>query len=80
MVLAKIMPIENVNRIVLVNKQSVSKFGTSRQPFAVWHIFFHNSYKFRTFLLGGEITNLHRLTDIAVFFRKPITTGKHPVE
>jgi len=38
-VLAKIMPIANVNRM----------------PIAVWHIFFHNSNKFCRFLLGKEI-------------------------
>ena len=44
-VLAKIMPIADVNRIAFVNKQSISQFVTSRQPFADWHIFFHNTYQ-----------------------------------
>jgi len=35
-VLAKIMPVVNVNRIVFVNLQSFSQFGTTRQPIAVW--------------------------------------------
>ena len=50
-----------------------------RKP-ADWHIFFHNTYKFCTFLLGQEIANSHRLTGSAVLFHKPITTGKHLVE
>ena len=32
---------------------------------AVWHIFFHHSNKFCTFLLGREITDSHRVTDSA---------------
>jgi len=74
------MPIATVNRIVFVNLQSVSKFGTVRQPIAVWHIFFHNTNKFCTFLLGREIADSHKMTDIAVLFRKSITNGKHPLE
>ena len=76
MVLAKLMPIANVNMIVFVNYKSVSKFLTTIQLIADWHIFFHNVYKFRTFLLGWEIAESHRLTDSAVLFHKPITTGK----
>ena len=53
---------------------------TIRQPIAVWHIFFHNSYKFDRFLLGWEISNWNRMTDSAVVFRKPITMGKHHLE
>jgi len=44
---------------------TLTHFGTTRQPIAVWHIFFHKTYKFFTFLLCLEITDLHRLTDIA---------------
>ena len=47
-------------------------------PPSNWHTFFHNTYKFHTFWLGWEIANSHRLTDSAVSFRKPFTTGKHP--
>ena len=65
-VLAKCIPIANVNRIVSVNLHSVSQFVTTPQPIADWKIFFHNTYKFRTFLLGWEIANLHRLMDSAV--------------
>ena len=39
MVLAKLMPIANVNRIVLVNYESVSQFGTNHQQIAVWRPF-----------------------------------------
>ena len=74
------MPVANVNWIVFVNQQSVGQFGTTRQPIAVWHIFFHNTNKLRTFLLGQEIANLHRMTDSTALFRKPISTGKHPLE
>ena len=74
------MPIAHVNRIVFVNLHSVSQFLITHQPNADWHIFFHNTYKFHTFLLGREIDYLHRLTDSAVLFRNPITTGKHLVE
>jgi len=38
-VLAKFMPIANVNRIVFVNNQSVSQFCTTRQPISVWRRF-----------------------------------------
>jgi len=38
-VLAKIMPIANENRIVFVNSQSVSQFCSIRQPIAVWSRF-----------------------------------------
>ena len=74
------MPIAYVNRIVFVNKQSVCKFGTTHQPIEDWHIFFHNTYTFCTFLLGRDITNWNRMTDSAVVFRKLITTGKHPLD
>ena len=80
MVQAKPIPTANVNRIVFVNKQSVSQFCTNCLPVAVWHIFFHNSYKFGRFLLGQEITDWNRMTDSAVVFRKPISMGKQPVE
>ena len=78
--MAKFTPIANVNRIVFVNLHSISQFVTTRQPFADWHIFFLNTYKVCTFLLGREIADLRRLTDSAVFFRKAITTGKHLVD
>ena len=39
MVLAKPMPIANVNRIVFVIKQSVSQFGITSQPIANWSCF-----------------------------------------
>jgi len=80
LVLAEIVPIANVNRIVFVNLHSVSQFVTTRQPIADWHIFFHNTYKFRTFQLGRKITDSHMLMDSAVLFSKPIKMGKHPVE
>ena len=87
-VLDKIMPIANVNRIVFVRKLTIRQpictirqpFCTIRQPIAVWHIVFHNSYKFGRFLLGWDITDWNRMTDSAVVFRKPITTGEHPLE
>ena len=50
------------------------------QPIVVWHIFFHNSYKFGRFQLGRDITNWNRMMDSAVGFRKPITKGGHPLE
>ena len=81
MVLAKIMPIANENRIVFVNLHSVSQFVTTRQPIAVWHIFFHNTNKSRTFLLGREIADSHRLTDSAIIsVILLIKKGNHPVE
>ena len=43
-VLAKTMPIANVNRIVFVNYHSVSQFDTNRQPIAVWYIYFHSTF------------------------------------
>ena len=48
---------------------------SEKKPIAVWHIFFHNSYKFGRFLLGQNIADCNRMTDSAVVFRKPITTG-----
>ena len=54
--------------------------GTTPQPIAFWHIFFHNKNKFRTFLFGREITDSHRMMDSAVLFHKSITTGKHQLE
>ena len=45
-----------------------------------WQLFFHNTYKFYPFLLGQEIADSQKLTDGAVLFCNPITTGKHPVE
>ena len=74
------MPIANVNRIVFVNLKSISQFGTIRQPITVWHLFFHNTNKFCTFLLGQEIANLQSMMDSAVLFRKPTATGKNPLE
>ena len=74
------MPIANVNRIVFVNLHLVSQFVTTHQPIADLHIFFHNSYKFHTFLLDREIADWHRMMDGSVLFCKPITTGKHPLE
>jgi len=53
---------------------------TIRQPIAVWHVFFHNLYKFGRFLLGRDIANWNRMMDSAVVFRKPITMGKHHLE
>ena len=53
---------------------------TIRQPIAVWHIFFHNSYKFGRFLLEQDISDWNRMTDSSVVFRKPITMGKHHLE
>ena len=62
------MPIAHVNRIVFVNLHSVSQFVTTRQPFADWlGIYSFIIHKFRTFLLGREIADSHRLTDRAVF-------------
>ena len=74
------MPMANVNRIVFVNLHSASQFVTTRQSIVDWHIFFHNTYKFRTFLLAWVIADSHRLTDSAVLFRKPITRREHPLE
>ena len=71
------MPIGNVNRIAFVNLHSISQFVTTRKPIADWPIFFHNTYQFRTFILGRKIADLHRLTDSAVLFHRPITAGKH---
>ena len=72
------MPIANVNRIVFVTiRQPIC---TIRQPIAVWHIFFHNSYKSGRLLLGRDITDWNSMTDSAVVFGKPITTGEHPLE
>ena len=53
---------------------------TIRQPIAVWHKFFHNSYTFGRFLLEQDIANWNRMTDSAVVFRKPISTGEHLLE
>ena len=75
------MPIANVNRIVceLTIRQPICTIrhpiGTIRQPIAVWHVFFHNSYKFGRFLLGRDIADWNRMTDSAVVCRKPIKIG-----
>jgi len=79
-VLAKIMPMANVNRSDFLNLQSLSQFGTIRQPIAVWHIFFYITNKFCTFLLGREIADSYKMTDSAVLFHKPIATGKNLLE
>ena len=72
------MPIANVNCFCkLTIRQPIC---TIQQHIAVWHIFFHNSYKFGRFLLGRDITDWNRMADSAVVFRKPITTGEHPLE
>ena len=72
------MPIANVNRIVRVNNPSAN-FHYSPAKCGLAYMFFHNSNKFYRFLLGREITNLHRMTDSAVLFHKPITTGEKPI-
>ena len=81
------MPIANVNRIVFLKltiRQPIctilQPICTIRQPIAVWHIFFHYSYKFGRFILGRYIPDWNRMTDSAVVFRKPITMGKHYLE
>ena len=44
-ILAKIVPIANVNRPVFANQHSVFQFLLTRQPIAERHLFFHHTYK-----------------------------------
>ena len=79
-VLAKIMPIANVNRIVFVNNPSTNfALPANLLRFGKYSFIIHR-YKFGRFLLGWDITDWNRMTDSAVVFRKPITKGEHPLE
>jgi len=42
-IVAKLMPIANVNRIFSENLQSARQFLLIRQPIANWHLFFHHT-------------------------------------
>ena len=58
----------------------LGKFFIYCWPISVWHIFFHNSYKFGRFLLRRDISDWNRMTDSAVVFHIPITMGKDHLE
>ena len=67
-ILAKIEPIANVNRIVSANYNPSAIFFLSASLLQrVIYSFIIHRYKIRTFLLGQEIADSHRLTDSSVF-------------
>ena len=81
------MPVANVNRIVFVNEQSVSQFALSVSQFAlsasllrfgIYSFIIH--INLADFYWGRDITDWNRMTDSAVVFRRPITTGEHTLE